>query len=333
MIQLIHSDDISQQASVWVERQADGLSEKNAQLLSQWLAADPEHRLEFKAARAHWALVQAAAQKLAREPSAQSLPVRATIVLDRPLPARSAQGWLNRPLVRVAAGAGCFLALSLWLMGSDLHTGVGELKTVVLNDGSALTLNAGSAVDIEFTAQERRIHLRSGEIYVEVAKNPKRPFIVETEQGEARAVGTAFSVRIRDDAASVLVSEGVVDVSDRAGEAVRLSASQSVRVAERAGIINDRSEDDVRKSLAWREQRLFFSNVALAEFVAEMNRYSYRRMVIVDSDLSAVRVGGAFAAGDTPTAVTMLEAGFDVKAVQITPLLTLLYSANSEQVE
>ncbi|BFM12367.1 FecR domain-containing protein [Simiduia litorea] len=327
MIQLVHNNDIAQQASIWVERQADGLDAHQTQLLRQWLAADSAHRVAFKQAREDWSKVQVAVQNLMAAPSLQSLPVRASIVLDRPAER------LRRPWLRVASVAFCLFALSFWLLSPDFQTGIGEIQAVELADGSRLTLNASSKVDIAFTETERRIILRSGEIFIEVAKNPNRPLIVETEQGEARAVGTAFNVRLRDNTAAVLVAEGLVDVTAKSGEPQRLAANQSIKLAEQVGLINERRSEDVATALAWREQRLFFSNVALAEFVEEMNRYSYQHMVIVDSELSSVRVGGAFSAGDTPAAVSMLEAGFSVKAVQLTPLLTLLYRSAPDTVE
>ncbi len=321
MIQLVHNADIAQQASIWAERQVDGLSDAESTLLRQWLTASAEHRLAFEQARADWHLVAGAACALAADKTAQSLPVRAAIALDAPRVAP----WRRWPLARVASVTAAALAVVFWLMQPDLRTGVGEMETHLLADGSRLTMNAGTQIDVEFTERERRLTLLSGEMFVEVAKNPHRPFIVETAQGEARAVGTAFSVRTQAGATSVLVTEGLVDVNQPATAAKRLSAQQSIRLGQQVGLVTERSADEVRKALSWREQRLYFTNVALAEFVEEMNRYSYRRMVIADTDLSALRVGGAFATGDTDGAVTMLEAGFPIKAVRVTPLLTLLY--------
>lgn len=321
MIQLVHNADVSQQAAVWAERQADGLNEAETDLLRQWLQADALHRAAFADAREQWVEVGRMAKALAAAPELQSLPVRAAVALDRP----EHTGWRRRAMRRVALVATLVLGCALWLSQPDFSTGIGEIETFALADGSQLTLNAGSSVNIRFTAQERRIELLEGELFVAVAKNPARPFVVETSKGEARAVGTAFGVRVTDEATAVLVTEGLVDVARPAETPTRLSAQQSIRVGSQLGLVTERSADDVRKALAWREQRLFFNNVALAEFVDEMNRYSYRRMIIVDTDLSAVRVGGAFATGDTQAAVTMLEAGFPIKAVRVTPLLTLLY--------
>lgn len=335
--QLVHSDDVAQQAIIWAERQADGLTDAGRQLLAQWLNADRDHLEAFKAARRDQARLQGLAQALATDP-ANSLALRAAIALDKPLPVRS---WPAR-LAAVAAS----LLLGFWLWTPDYRTGIGELEVVTLPDGSRLTLNAGTRVDLAYSKAERRIILRAGEVYAEVAKNPDRPFIVQSARGEARAVGTAFSVRMREGSDRVIVTEGLVEVS--AGPAlasgpvsvsagmktlpsgqlpVRLAANQMVNVASQVGLVTERDAEAVAQSLAWRDRRLYFSNVALEEFVAEMNRYSYRHMVIADAGLSGVRVGGAFDTGDTESALELLSAGFGVKVVEVTPWLALLYEA------
>ncbi|WP_374039735.1 FecR domain-containing protein, partial [Pseudomonas sp. UMAB-40] len=80
---------------------------------------------------------------------------------------------------------------------ADQRTAVGEQKNLQLPDGTQLLLNTESAVDIAFNLQERRVVLLNGEVLISTAKDPgARPFVVETPQGIARALGTRFCVRI-----------------------------------------------------------------------------------------------------------------------------------------
>lgn len=329
MMQLIHDNDIDQQATIWVERLHDGLPPKDKARLQQWLNLSAAHRGAMAAARQNWLQVNASVDALLVSPQLHSEQLKSLLAETR-------SSAVARPLhtyfAQAAAVAACVLGLLFMGLKADYSTGTGEIQRLQLADGSVVTLNAGSAMDVDFSDGLRSVTLRSGEAFFEVAKDPSRPFLVNTDNGAARAVGTAFNVRVRDESVSVIVTEGLVDVAQsNAKEPVRLAANQSIRLAQTTGLVTQRTEDEVSKALGWRDQRLFFTNVAMAEFVDEMNRYSYRRLVIADSALSSVRVGGAFAAGDTPAAVTMLEAGFGVKAVQVTPLLTLLYKAGAEQ--
>ncbi|MCP2937671.1 FecR domain-containing protein, partial [Salmonella enterica subsp. enterica serovar Typhimurium] len=75
---------------------------------------------------------------------------------------------------------------------ADHRTVPGERLTVTLDDGSRVTLNTDSAIDEQYTGQERRIVLRRGEILVEVSADPQRPFVVESRHATARALGTQY---------------------------------------------------------------------------------------------------------------------------------------------
>jgi transmembrane sensor len=103
--------------------------------------------------------------------------------------------------VLVAAGGGGVLAthnsgMQPWL--ADLRTGVGERRKITLPDGGSLHLNASTAVDIQYTGEQRLVRLYSGEIFVETAADPKRRlFWVDTSRGRLRALGTRFLVRER----------------------------------------------------------------------------------------------------------------------------------------
>ena len=77
---------------------------------------------------------------------------------------------------------------------ADLQTNRGEWKTHILADNSTLILSSNSAVNISFSKQKRTIVLLQGEVFVNVAPEANRPFVVATEQGELQALGTRFVV-------------------------------------------------------------------------------------------------------------------------------------------
>src|SRR5690606_25232962 len=98
---------------------------------------------------------------------------------------------------------------------ADLRTATGEQKTVTLADGTHLVLNTATAVDVAFTATERRLALVAGEILITTAQDPSptpRPFIVRTAEGSLRPLRTRFNVRNLDDSTQVAVFEGAVEV-------------------------------------------------------------------------------------------------------------------------
>jgi transmembrane sensor len=92
----------------------------------------------------------------------------------------------------------------LMAWSTDLHTGTAERRQFVLSDGSELLLNARSAADLHFSPTQRLLRLRAGALIARVAANAQRPFVVQSDQGSVRALGTRFMVQ--QDTGRTLVS-------------------------------------------------------------------------------------------------------------------------------
>ena len=90
---------------------------------------------------------------------------------------------------------------------------IGKSTSIPLQDGSVVVLNTNSQIKVEFTEQHRNIHLIQGEAHFEVAKNKDIPFRVFAGKGRVKAVGTAFTVYLREQDVDVLVTEGKVELA------------------------------------------------------------------------------------------------------------------------
>lgn len=178
---------------------------------------------------------------------------------------------------------------------ADLHTGTGQWQTSVLEDGTQITLNSASAVNLHYDRQRRVLQLVQGEILVQVAKDAQRPFIVETAQGQIRALGTRFVVSRSGDATVLSMLESRVQVRSAglpAEPATIVSSGQRVRITTReVGApeqIDARSIDD-----AWKYHQLVVQGQSMAEVLDMLNRYrpgliSYDRDEIASMHVAAV---------------------------------------------
>ncbi|MCA1326884.1 FecR family protein [Herbaspirillum sp. alder98] len=177
---------------------------------------------------------------------------------------------------------------------SDLHTATGERQRVDLPDGSSLVLNARTAVDIDYRPDLRRIRLRQGELIATVAADPTRPFVVDTEHGQARALGTRFLVRQESQRSLALVLEHSIRVSTAAGEEVLQSGQ--------AAYYNPHAIKPVASDLtgraAWVDGMLVANDEPLADVIEALRPYrtGYVRMSPAAAQL---RVLGAFPLDDT----------------------------------
>ena len=205
-----------------------------------------------------------------------------------------------------------------YLAGRE-STQVGEVRRLTLDDGSALSLNTDSVVQVKYAQDERRIVLREGEASFQVRHDEHRPFLVQADDVFVRAVGTAFTVRKRATGVEVTVSEGVVEVM-RGGKSERINAERvsrnqelivPVTVTQQRIAVAALSESEVSRRLSWQEGRLVFQGERLADAVAEVNRYSMTPVVIDDGALGARSFVGVFRIGDSRSFAQAAAAAFD----------------------
>ncbi len=291
-----NTDDI---AAAWVAREdrqvlaPEALRERDA-----WLAADPRHRGAYLRAQAVF-LRAGRAHALGRSFTGTA-DARETAI-----PAREGRRkWL--PL----AAAGLLVAMLLGQRplppdagGSvEYATGVGEVLRVPLQDGSVMTLNSGTRVQVRYRDEVRLVTLLDGETLVDVAKDPSRPFVVRSGTTDVVAVGTSYSVRKgAGETFEVLVKEGVVDIRQPQPwlEPLRVHANfMAVSTRGRDVRIEPLSREAVRRRMAWREGLISFEGDTLAEAVKEFSRYSDVRILIDDPEIAGRRVVGVYSSAD-----------------------------------
>ena len=174
------------------------------------------------------------------------------------------------------------------------ETAFGEQRSFTLSDGSLVTLNTSSAIEIRFDGARRRVALLAGEALFQVAHDVARPFDVSAREVTVRAVGTRFNVDRHAPDTKVLVVEGRVEVS--AGtERVPLGAGQAMTLAQ--GTLSV-SSANVAAGTAWTQRELIFDNQSLGDIAAELNRYNRQVIDIQGETLRAEQVTGVFQSHD-----------------------------------
>ena len=164
----------------------------------------------------------------------------------------------------------------------DLVTAIGEIREKILDDGSIVTLGAASAVDVDFTNNERRVTLTAGEAFFEVERDPARPFLVVAGATIVRVIGTEFDVSLGETNVDIAVADGRVEViRTRNAQGVIedsdvqhvLTAGQrvSARAAGRVAPVETLPLADVA---AWRRGDLVWIDTRAEEIIADLNRYS-----------------------------------------------------------
>ena len=301
-------EDVQQQAAEWLTvLMSDEASEAEHAAWQRWRGADPEHE------RA-WQHIDAVSQRfngLHRGAAAQALAgTRQQAVNGK---RRQLLAWLG-----VAAGGGLLAAQTgAWdgvsALRADYRTATGERREVVLDDGSVLSLNTGSAVNVRFDDSRRLIELLAGEILVSSGHGAgsAAPLVVATREGLVRALGTRFVVRQQDGVSTVEVLESAVEIRprDSAGAPLLLAAGRGVAFSRHAP---DAPHAIDAYADAWSRGQLIVDDVTLGDFLADLARY---RPGVIDCApaVAQLRLSGVFPLADTQRILNMLPNSLPVQ--------------------
>ena len=204
--------------------------------------------------------------------------------------------------------------LGYWL--ADQRTGTGEQRTLRLQDGTLISLNTHSAVDVRFDATQRLIVLHEGEISIETGHKDDRPFIVATADGRLRALGTRFLVRLEDQGTrlSVLQSAVAAKPQDSGDEQILREGQQVLMSHDHLGHIDPLAMG----ADAWTRGMLVVDNVRLDALVAELARYRSGYLGVAP-EVAGLRITGSFPLKDSDLALQSLLPTLPVKIEQRTP--------------
>lgn len=192
-----------------------------------------------------------------------------------------------------------------WLAQPDVYqTALGERRVVTLEDGSRISLDSDSAVEVSYQERSRDLSLLRGQARFDVAHDVERPFSVLARGQKVVATGTAFNVDLTGGAVQVTLLEGrVVVLDERGGQADRLARPRPVELVAGQQLAVTSGTPAVRpvnleKTSAWERGQLVFENETLASIVSRVSRYSRTRVVVADARTGALRISGVFNTGD-----------------------------------
>lgn len=298
---------VREQAIAWLARLRAGPSDRDIADFEAWYAADRQHADTYDALLDSWddtALVS-------RTPFAR-----------QPRLGASPSWW--KAAAAVAAVLLLFLAGGLVLTGtarrdiappSMLASRVGEIRTITLEDGSRVTLDTNSAVQVRFDGKQRHLQLQHGRARFEVAHDTRRPFVVAAGSGEVVAHGTVFDVDLREGRTLVVLLQGSVEVRRPAAAGVP-ATSTMLRPGQQLAVSATRATIAPvlikAPETRWPSGMLSFEDAPLADVVALANRYSRTQIVLRDPAGGERRFTGTFKAGEPAQLAEMIGSMFDL---------------------
>lgn len=293
-------DAVVDEAALWMALlQSEHVTEQEREAFETWCGADVRH------------------QRVIDQMSG-GLRLLRTNALRR-VPSQSVLHSVNAPSSRRRFVVGSLVvALAAVLLGrregwpgafGELYTGTGERKPFTLEDGSHLTLNARSRVINLFDARQRLLELRAGELWVDVAKEAARPFVVQTEHGLIRALGTQFLVQHGEDSTRLVMLHSRAEVLTRGGVRQVVEAGQSVCFDAHDILATQGTKGD---ESAWTQGRLEVHDRTLAEVIDRLGNYR-RGILRLSPQVAGLRLSGIYPLDDTDRTLLLLQHSLPIR--------------------
>lgn len=318
-----HSPD--ELAAIWYQRlHAGDMDAAEQDAFDAWLVADPANLALLEEAAVIWHGVSEVAD------SPEMIRYRAEAVED--LRQANVRRWSRGIDWQRWAGLAASLVLIFGVLVYFLHdpsttysTGIGERRVVQLEDGTRLTLDGATRVDVRMERDSRRLELVSGRAKFDVAHDPLRPLSVLARNRLTVATGTSFSVELLPRQVRIVLYEGRVEVMaqpdrgaptsllSRAGTAPALTSGREL-IASTASTATQVAPLNMSQSLSWETGMVHFDGEPLALAVERMNRDARQPLIIEDPGIAGLTVSGVFNSRDTAAFVEGMTALYPITA-------------------
>lgn len=174
----------------------------------------------------------------------------------------------------------------------QLHVPAGDRAEIMLADGTRILANSNSHIIYphSFAKKRREIYV-SGEAYLEVARDEKRPFVVLTRDFNVKVLGTTFNVNAyeTDSLASVALVSGNVELSSAVSGNVRLSSGEVAEI--NGGAIGKPVRADLSPYVGWTRNILAYQYESLVDVCNRLSEH-YGREFVLSPEVADIKVSG-----------------------------------------
>lgn len=305
-------DDI---AASWAATTMSGdMSQDQQAALDEWLAEDDQHMEAFQGYMNIIALSNEAVDLSVKTDFEQELETLAQKQISR-------SKWQTYVPAIAACIAG-FMILGALVIQKEptpltYATLLGERTDIGLDDGSVVTLNTNSIVDVTMSSKRRFVTLRQGEALFEIARDERRPFLIDAGDVQISVLGTKFNVDKTHGQLEISVLHGIVEVersnekSSMTPDAVMLMAGEQVSIGKK-GEFSEITSFIAERITGWRHGRVYYEKTTLQNVLQDLNRYYENKISVSDASINAIPVTGSFNIDDQSVVVEALSAALSL---------------------
>jgi transmembrane sensor len=303
--------DVEVAAAHWLARMTSGdATAADRAEFAMWRMESPDHDRVFRELTQIWTSLRVAAPR----------PARVGAFLGRVR--KSQPAWSSWAAMAAATVFGVIsLSQAVSAGRFEYTTRPGQIKTVRLSDGSVVSLNGDTALNVRFSPDgERRVELARGEAFFEVRHDAARPFLVDCGAAVVRDIGTGFDVARRGERGSVSVDHGEVEVL-AADRSTVLDKGQQVQFDLYE--LGRKTLVDTSMASAWRRGLYFAENDTLGDVMRDLNAYYPGRIILLDNGLGDRRINAVVQLAHIDAWLAALNKIGGVSVRKIGPLIVI----------
>ncbi len=200
-----------------------------------------------------------------------------------------------------------------------------RIEKKILEDGTILEVNRGAELKVAYDESTRRVILKKGEVFFNVAKDYQRPFVVNVSGVDVEAIGTMFSIRLFEEEVDVIVTEGIVNVKPNGSTSgYDNNGDNYLKIGQRARVnlmhdtlsvmIMSIDQSEITKVHNWQPRLLQFDEILLRDIIAEFNQCNPIQVTLSDPSLENINLSCSFWSDNVEGFVRLMESSFNMKA-------------------
>ncbi len=227
-------------------------------------------------------------------------------------------------LKRISAAAAILIAVSLSVFYISKRITDNEVivqtdkinksDVIILSDGSKIWLNKNAKFSYpeKFNRKICKVSL-TGEAFFEIARNPEKPFIIETEHSEITVLGTSFNVNTDTIQTKVAVTTGKVNVKS-------VYSSLSINIAPNyAATVTqnniEKTENSNPNYISWKTGKFIFEDTPIQEIITDLNSF-YEKQIIIKNQQVKCQFSASFDQADLADIIEILELTCNIKIIE-----------------
>jgi transmembrane sensor len=307
-----------QHAKILAKYLSGEMSEAESRAFEAEISAQEMHKTSIEKMKKHWTAMEGYKDSKSLNTRIAWEKLHDRLQDEKLIPAQrvSEKNRSVHHLVRIAAvmlilmGIGIVIYLNMSRKQAvemvQLNT-VNEVNTLIktLADGSVIYIAQNSLFSFpeEFEFASRNVGLK-GEAFFDIAPNPDKPFIIETDEALIQVLGTAFNVKTQNgNGFELFVDRGKVKVTLKTDP----SHSEMVIAGEKISTIKNslvKSKHTANEANSWYKQRMHFKDETLQNIIHVLNRNFNTTFVLADNEIGKHKLTVTF---HNETAETMSE--------------------------